>query len=417
MTISQVIEFEGPIDALVWKSPIEDFYTTSQLIVDETHEALLVVNGNACDLFPPGRRTLETPNIPLASRIINIPTDGNTPFPCKVFFINKVHQMDLTWGIPGEITLNDPIYNIFLHVGMCGNLNFHISDARKFMLKMVGLRDEFHSETMVAKFRGIIKQYVKSSISKIMNVGKVSYFDMNENLFELSDVVKAQLVPLFAEYGVEILQFFIESITVPDEDYEAVKRAKELSASRMIQGTTYQEERQLNIAEKFAGNQGSMGNIAGAVGGFMMGGAFGGNVANIARNALDPENSSNVLNPMQGNAQNNVQGTPPAGNTLPPGQFDVAGFMSGYARPNNNVENQNGSNSQNENGVQIVNNANGDVASVSGTKFCSKCGNTLSVDMQFCPYCGERQARECPNCHVQLLEGAMFCHKCGQKLS
>lgn len=69
MNISQVLQFEGPIDSLVWKNPIEDFNTTSVLVVDETHEALLVVNGNACDLFGPGRHTLETPNIPLVKRI------------------------------------------------------------------------------------------------------------------------------------------------------------------------------------------------------------------------------------------------------------------------------------------------------------------------------------------------------------
>ena len=215
---SQVLQFEGSVDSLVWKNPIEDFNTTSVLVVDETHEALLVVNGNACDLFGPGRHVLETPNIPLVKRIINIPTDGQTSFPCKVFFINKVHQMDLTWGIPGEITLNDPVYDIFLHVGMCGNMNFLINDSRKFMLKMVGFRDAFDAESMVSKFRGIIKQYVKSYISKIMNVGKVSYFDMNENLFEISEVVKEQLRPLFEDYGIDVLQFNIESITVPDED-------------------------------------------------------------------------------------------------------------------------------------------------------------------------------------------------------
>ena len=40
---SQVLQFEGAIDSLVWKNPIEDFNTTSVLVVDETHEALLVM--------------------------------------------------------------------------------------------------------------------------------------------------------------------------------------------------------------------------------------------------------------------------------------------------------------------------------------------------------------------------------------
>ena len=112
MAIAEVIKFEGPQDALVWKFPIEDFNATSQLIVDETHEALLVVNGNAADLFTAGRRTLSVPNIPIARTLIEIPTGGNSPFPCKVFFINKVHAMDLLWGTQGPIALEDPLGRI-----------------------------------------------------------------------------------------------------------------------------------------------------------------------------------------------------------------------------------------------------------------------------------------------------------------
>ena len=70
MAISEVIKFEGDPNQLVWKHPVEDFNTTSQLIVDETHEALLVVNGNAADLFGSGRRTLSTSNIPILRSII-----------------------------------------------------------------------------------------------------------------------------------------------------------------------------------------------------------------------------------------------------------------------------------------------------------------------------------------------------------
>lgn len=375
MNISQILQFEGPIDSLVWKSPIEDFNTTSQLIVDETHEALLVVNGNACDLFGPGRHTLETPNIPLVRKIINIPTDGQTPFPCKVFFINKVHQMDITWGIPGEITLNDPIYDIFLHVGMCGNMNFQVADARKFMLKMVGFRDVFDAEGMVSKFRGIIKQYVKSYIARIMNVGKVSYFDMNERLFEVSEVVKEQLLPLFADYGIEVLQFNIESVTVPDEDFEAVKKAKEARTSRMIQGYTWQEERQMDIAQVFAGNEGTMGNIGGAVGGFMMGGALAGGVADLTRSAMSPDRIPAAAPVMDfRNA---------AGENAVPGSAAAPAAESASTPP------------------------------AEGMKYCTKCGNSLSADMLFCPKCGTRQAKECPNCHTQLTPDAAFCHRCG----
>lgn len=397
MNISQVLQFEGPIDSLVWKNPVEDFNTTSVLVVDETHEALLVVNGNACDLFGPGRHTLETPNIPLVKRIINIPTDGKTSFPCKVFFINKVHQMDLTWGIPGEITLNDPVYDIFLHVGMCGNMNIQVMDSRKFMLKMVGFRDTFDAESMVSKFRGIIKQYVKSYISKIMNVGKVSYFDMNENLFEISEVVREQLRPLFEDYGIDVLQFNIESITVPDEDFEAVRKAKELRASRMIQGYTWQEERQMDIAQTFAGNEGAMGNMGGVVGGFMAGGVMGGSIADIARNALSPDRIPT------GSSPKDLRGQASPMDNRSPRPFDVAGFVDniGKGAPQ-----------------PAAAEPRMEAPGTSGGKFCASCGHPLSPGARFCEECGtkvEQNSNICSGCGYVFTGESNFCPQCGTK--
>lgn len=403
MDISQVIYFEGSPDGLVWKSPIEDFNTASILIVPETHIALLVVNGNACDLFPPGRHTLETPNIPLVKRIINIPTNGKTSFPCKVFYINKVHQMDITWGIPGEITLNDPLYDIFLHIGMCGNMNFRINDegARQFMLKLVGFRDNFDSEQMVAKFRGIIKQYVKSAISKIMNVGKVSYFDMNENLFEISEVVKEQLTSIFIDYGIDVLQFNIESITVPDEDFEAVKRAKERNTARKIEGISIHEENKYDILKTAAGNTGAMGSMSGTVGGFMMGGAFGGSIADMARSAFG--NNGNE------SGESHTQPVKIGNNSS--GPFDVAGFMSNYTKKDSeNVGT----------GITDVNNAS-NVENVpkmpAGGKFCNNCGHPLTPGAKFCDECGTRvqQNNVCSNCGYVFTTDMKFCPECGTR--
>lgn len=82
MAISEVIQCSAEAqNYLVWKHPEENFNTTSQLIVDPTHEALLVLNGNAADLFGEGRHTLTTSNIPLLRKIIEIPTGGKTAFP------------------------------------------------------------------------------------------------------------------------------------------------------------------------------------------------------------------------------------------------------------------------------------------------------------------------------------------------
>ena len=79
MKIVDIIKYEGENDVFVWKHPCEDFNTGSKLIVHETQEAVLFLNGQALDLFTKGEYTLKTQNIPLLRHLINLPTDGETP--------------------------------------------------------------------------------------------------------------------------------------------------------------------------------------------------------------------------------------------------------------------------------------------------------------------------------------------------
>lgn len=412
MAIAEVIKFEGPQDALVWKFPVEDFNATSQLIVDETHEALLVVNGNAADLFTAGRRTLSVPNIPIARKLIEIPTGGNSPFPCKVFFINKVHQMDLLWGTQGPIALEDPLYDIFMHVMANGSMSISVDNSRKFVLKMVGFRDNFSNDELISKFRGIISSHVKDCISKIMINGMLSYFMMNAHLFELSGVIKERLDVIFEEYGIKIQYFNMETIEVPEADYKKVSEAKERRTSRMIEGYTWQEERQMMIAEKFAGNEGTMGNVGGAVGGFMMGGAMGGSIVDIARNALDPEKIPKEKSPKD------AAGTHPRPGQGP-GKIDVNEF---FKPKDKSTDPATDGEKCPKCGAVLPPNA----------KFCLSCGERIQHDnnMVVCPNCGKTvpkgkfcfecgykfSANTCPKCGAALPEGAKFCLECGERL-
>ena len=415
MAIAEVIKFEGSQDALVWKYPVEDFNATSQLIVDETHEALLVVNGNAADLFTAGRRTLSVPNIPIARKLIEIPTGGNAPFPCKVFFINKVHQMDLLWGTQGPIALEDPLYDIFMHVMANGSMSISVSESRKFMLKMVGFRDRFDPEDLISKFRGIISSHVKDCISKIMINGMLSYFMMNANLFELSGVIKERLDAIFDEYGIKIQYFNIETIEVPEADYKKVSEAKERRTSRMIEGYTWQEERQMMIAEKFAGNEGTMGNVGGAVGGFMIGGAMGGSIVDIARNALNPEKIPSGKSPKDAAGTKSHVGNGPA-------SLDVQDFFKPKTKTSSETLKSDGSKCP-KCGADLPENA----------KFCLSCGEEIQksdANMIVCPSCGKIvpngkfcfecgykfSLNTCPKCGATLPDGAKFCLECGERI-
>lgn len=108
--IAEIIKYEGDNGTFIWKHPCEDFNTTTQLIVHESQEAVFFMNGQALDLFGSGRYTLETQNIPLLRKFANIPTGGQTPFHCEVYFINKTEQMAIKWGTDSKVQYVEPTY-------------------------------------------------------------------------------------------------------------------------------------------------------------------------------------------------------------------------------------------------------------------------------------------------------------------
>ena len=137
MAIADIIKYEGDNSTFIWKHPCEDFNTTTQLIVHESQEAIFFMNGQALDLFGPGRHTLETQNIPLIRKFLSQPTDDKTPFHCEVYFINKTEQMAIKWGTDSKVRFIEPTFGMPLEIGACGEMNLTVSDSRKLIVKLV----------------------------------------------------------------------------------------------------------------------------------------------------------------------------------------------------------------------------------------------------------------------------------------
>lgn len=117
----KVIKFEGDDSTLVWKHPAEDFNTYSKLIVHESQVAILYKDGKALDEFPPGKHELETDNIPFLRGIVNIPTEGVSPFHCEVYFINKALSLNVDWGTSSRFPIIEPVFKIPINVAASGD--------------------------------------------------------------------------------------------------------------------------------------------------------------------------------------------------------------------------------------------------------------------------------------------------------
>ncbi len=383
--IAEVIKYEGDNSTFIWKHPSEDFNSLTQLIVHESQEAIFFMNGQALDSFGPGRYTLETQNIPLIKRFLNIPTDGKTPFHCEVYFVNLTEQMAIRWGTDSKVQYIEPTYRFPLSIGASGEMSLSVADPRKLLIHIVGTERTLERAQLMSFFRAFLMTRVKTYIAQSMRASSVNIFEIDEKLEEFSEAIKKKLEPDFYDYGINLNRFFITTIAKPDGDqqydkfkelhfrqYADIAEAKlrqqtdvihaQTEAQKVVidsqaqatkraqEGYTYQQERGFDVAQDVAQNEAvgqftNMGVGLGTMAG--VGGAVGGMVGGAINHAFSNSNPTSI-------------------------------------EPNN--------------------------------KYCDQCGAELTPGAAFCDNCGAPQNSECClNCGFRFIKPGKFCPKCGMK--
>lgn len=273
MAVIDLVKWNGSPNLLAWKFPSEELSTWTQLIVNESQEAFVVRGGAYEGPFGAGRHTLSTENLPVLRTLIGVPFGGKSPFTAEVWFVNRVTNLDVRWGTPDAIQLQDPKYGVMVPVRAFGQYGIRITEPKKFLLKLVGTLPGFDSDTLAEYFRGVFITRIKTEIANAITRAGISVLEISTQLEALSSALKASLSTEMAEYGVGLAQFNIHSINVPEED-PAVKSLKAALAKRAemgIIGFTYQQERSFNVMETAAGNEGAAGSVLGAGLGLGMG--------------------------------------------------------------------------------------------------------------------------------------------------
>ena len=184
--LASIIKYEGDNSTFIWKHPIEDFNYGSQLIVHESQEAIFFKDGQALDLFGPGRYTLETQQLPLLEKAYNLPTDTEGTFHSEVYFINKTVQMAIKWGTPEKVRFIDPLTGTPLQLGASGEMNMQVSNSRKLLVKLVGTMNGISwedgpglSKSLQASFRPLITSAVKVNLPTVINKEAIDLLEID----------------------------------------------------------------------------------------------------------------------------------------------------------------------------------------------------------------------------------------------
>lgn len=375
MAIVEVIKYNGAPNIMAWKYPSEQLGTWTQVVVNETQEVAFVKEGKILDILGPGRHTLSTENIPILSKLINIPFGGKSPFTAEIWYINKVYALDIKWGTAPAIQLQDPKYHVFIPVSAFGQFGIQVDDSKMFLSKLVGTLPSFEHEVLIKYFRGLLISEVKDVISTYLIKKGISILEINAYISEISEELKSKIEPELNEYGIKLVNFYVISIEASEED-SAVRKLKEAlsrKAEMDIVGYDYNTERSFNTLENAAKNEGTSANIMGAGIGLGMGIGVGGKIGQQMGHASEKMNVANSgketkikCSKCGAEIDENIKFCPECGNKI--------------------------------------------------GNFCEKCGAKVKKNQKYCPECGAQLIKTCPNCGKQIDDDTKFCSECGQKI-
>ena len=391
MAIVDVVRFDGlrNRDWLIYKHPSESITYGSQLIVQEGQAAFFVKGGIVADEFPPGTYTLQSDNLPILREIVKIPFGGNTPFSAEVYFINTAIKLDVNWGTIDPIQIVDPKYYVRLHVRAFGQMGVHIADSRQVFTNIIGSMqksDIVKFDSVSNFFKGLIVLKVKAAIADVIITNKISALEISAKQDAISETVEKDIRPGIEQFGFKLVNFYIQSINFPDEDFAAINKILEDKAAFEIMGDSrYATKRSFDVYEGAANNNSTAGAVVSS--GVGLGAAL-----QMGRELLGQST--------MGENSNKLRSSASLGNTINADNMNFNAQQVGNAYANANPA------------------QNTPIMRPQYTKQCINCKSNIGVNSKFCPECGfnNQQSRYC-SCGYKIDQNMRFCPQCGKEVT
>lgn len=237
----------------------------AQLIVQQQQEAVFFRDGKAMDVFGPGRYTLTTQNVPIITRILTTPWE-KSPFQCSVYYVGKQDFIDQKWGTRQPIIIRDKDFGM-VRVRSFGKFSYRVTDSSLLINRLVGTQGTYTT----AQATAYLKDLVVSRMQDLIASSNMGVLDLQTMYDEIAIGTRSKVAEEFSKFGLELVDFFINSLNVPEEVQKAIDTRSSMGAIGDLRSyTMYQAA---NSMREMADNPG--GGAGGNAMGMGMGAGFG----------------------------------------------------------------------------------------------------------------------------------------------
>jgi excisionase family DNA binding protein len=245
-----------------------DFRFGSQLVVRESQAAVFFRDGNALDVFGPGRHTITTANVPLLTDLLGKAFNDRTPFTAEVYFVSMREFSDQKWGTPQPIIVRNP--GMGLGVALLqgfGTFSFQVKDVQQFVTQIVGTQGMLRTEDIEARLRAMLLSKLQDLLGE--TAAKRDVPELIGLTEELGAGVRAKGQDDFSAIGLSLKTFYIENLK------PSSKSAEELRQMGMLDMQTYTQLQAADAMRDAAQNpSGGAGLTAGIGAGMGIGGVL-----------------------------------------------------------------------------------------------------------------------------------------------
>lgn len=211
----EVIESVSPHpNMLMWKfaDTDQEIKNGAVLTVRVSQQALLLNEGQLADVFPAGKHILKTENIPILSRLKGWKYGFESPYKADIYFFNTHQFVNLRWGTPTPVLMRDGNFGQ-VRIRAYGNYNIRISDIGLFFKEYAGT----YPSLSITELELQLRDFIAPKFAGVLAQAKIAVMDVAGNMEELNEKIKPLIQSIFRGFGLEIMQFSVTSVTLPEE--------------------------------------------------------------------------------------------------------------------------------------------------------------------------------------------------------